>query len=98
MSLRHVVCFRFLEGTTPEQVSAMAEGLRRLPARIPELAAYHVGPDLGINDDTWDFAVVADFADEADYRTYVADEQHQEAIATLIRPITAERVAVQYEF
>ncbi|MGI8756320.1 MAG: Dabb family protein [Acidimicrobiales bacterium] len=95
MTIRHVVCFRFVEGTTTEQVVAMAEGLRTLPGRIPEIAAYSVGPDLGLADDTWDFAVCADFATTADYDTYRGHPEHQERIRTLVRPILAERAAVQ---
>ena len=94
--MRHVACFRFIEGTTDEQVVAMTEALRALPALIPELESYHVGADLGLNEDSWDFCVVADCATTADYRSYVAHPAHQAALVDLIRPILAERASVQY--
>lgn len=96
MTLRHVVCFRFHPGTTDDQVDALAEGLRELPGIIPEIAAYHVGPDLGINDTTWDFAVTADFADAGAFLAYRDHPEHQARIQALVVPITAERVAVQF--
>ena len=96
MSIRHVACFRFVEGTTTEQVVAMTEALRALPAVIPELIGYQVGPDLALNEDSWDFCVVADCEDTAGYRAYVAHPAHQAALADQIRPILAERASVQY--
>lgn len=96
MSLRHVVCFRFHPGTTADQVDALASGLRELPALIPEIAAYQVGPNLGINPGTWDFAVTADFASEADFIVYRDHPEHQGRIQQFVVPITDERVAVQF--
>lgn len=96
MTLRHVVCFRFQPDTDAGQITALADGLRELPAIIPEIAAYRVGPDLGINEGTWDFAVTADFATEADFFVYRDHPEHQARIQALVVPITAERVAVQF--
>ncbi len=96
MTLRHVVCFRFRSDTTPDQVAALADGLRELPGLIDEIAAYRVGPNLGINPGTWDFAVTADFASEADFATYRDHPEHQARIERFVVPITEERVAVQF--
>ena len=96
MTMRHVVCFRFKAGTTPDQVSALADGLRELPALIPEIADYRVGPDLGLNPTSWDFAVTADFESSEDFLVYRDHPEHQARIASLVVPITEERVAVQF--
>lgn len=95
--LRHVVLFHWKPGTTPEQVRAVTDGLRALPAVIPEIAGYHVGPDAGLVEGNADFAVVADFASEADWATYRAHPVHQAVIAEHITPIAAERLSAQYE-
>ncbi|MEY2456505.1 MAG: hypothetical protein QOK06_1599, partial [Acidimicrobiaceae bacterium] len=58
--LRHVVLFRWKEGTTVEQIAAIEDGLAGLPAAIPELVDYRFGSDAGLADGNWDFAVVAD--------------------------------------
>lgn len=97
MSLRHVVLLRFVEGTSPEQVEAVAAGLRSLPARIPELVDYRVGADLGLAEGTWDFGIVADVASVADYQAYRDHPAHQQVIHDLIAPLVADRAAVQYE-
>lgn len=96
MSLRHVVCFRFQPGTTPEQVTALADGLRELPGLIPEIAAYAVGPDVGINEASWDFAVTADFASTDDYVVYRDHPEHVARIEALVLPITEQRVSLQF--
>ena len=96
MGLRHVVCFRFHPDTPSEAVDALAAGLRALPATIAEIDAYLVGPDLGIADTSWDFAVSADFADAGAFATYRSHPEHLAVIRDLVEPICAERVAVQF--
>jgi hypothetical protein len=95
--LRHVVLFRWKDGTTAEQVDAVVAGLRGLPARIPELRRYHVGPDAGLVAGNHDFAVVADVDDVEAWTAYREHPEHQRALAELITPIVESRIAVQYE-
>lgn len=94
--LRHVVMFRFEDGTAAEDIAAVREALGGLPAAIPEIRAYRFGPDAGINDGNFEFAVTADFADEADYLVYRDHPQHRQVITELIAPHVAERAAVQF--
>ncbi len=96
MSLRHLVLLRFHEGTEPARVEALVAGLRELPGLIPGLDRYLVGPDLGLAEGTWDLGISADFADEAAWAAYQAHPEHQRVIVELVRPITAERAAVQF--
>jgi hypothetical protein len=94
---RHVVLFRFIPESTPEQHHAALEGLRSLPAQIPELVEYRVGPDVGTAEDNFDLAVVADFAEPEHFDIYVHHPAHEAVVSTLVRPIVAARAAVQYE-
>jgi len=94
---RHVALFRFVPEATNEQRQAAVEGLRGLPALIPELIDYRVGPDAGLGADNFDLAVVADFARPEHYDVYVAHTAHEAVASTLVRPILADRAAVQYE-
>jgi hypothetical protein len=97
MTIRHAVCFRFHPDTTDAQVEALASGLRELPSILPEIVDYRVGADLGINEASWDLALTADFADQDDYLAYRDHPEHLERIRTLVVPITAERVSVQFQ-
>jgi hypothetical protein len=94
---RHVAMFRWVEGATDAQVSAVEAGLSELPGRIPTLRAYRFGRDAGINQGNFDFVVVADFDDVDGYLRYRDDPAHQAVLAELIRPILAERAAVQFD-
>ena len=94
---RHVVLLRFAPEATAEQRRAVAEALAELPAQIPELRRYQFGADAGVSEGNFDFAVVADCDDVDGYRAYATHPAHVAVITERIRPILAERVAVQYE-
>ena len=97
MAVRHVVLFRWKEGTTEAQVTAIDAELDELPARIPELVSYHHGPDLALGDGRWDFGIVAECADTDGWRAYDEHPAHQRVVVEVIRPHVAERAAVQIE-
>ena len=76
----------------------VAAALRALPARGIPFASYHCGPDLGMaGPHGYDFAVVGEFADEADWRVYMDDEEHERIRQELVLPWVADRAMVQFE-
>ena len=95
--IRHIALLTFVEGTTDAQVQAVDDALSTLPARLPQVRAYVIGRDLGINDGNASFAVAADFASVDDYIAYRDDAEHRRIIAELITPILAARTGAQYE-
>lgn len=95
MPLRHVVLLKFHEETSATTVQAIGDALRGLPAVIPELQSYRVGPDLELADGTWDFVVSGDFASKADYEVYRDHPAHLQIIKDLIAPHVATRAAAQ---
>ena len=96
--IRHVVMFRWTPEATQEQKRRVAAELSRLPALLPVLRAYRMGADLGVNEGNFEWAAVADFDDLEGYLTYRDNPEHRDIIAEFIRPIVAERAAIQYEF
>ncbi|MFA1539383.1 Dabb family protein [Actinomadura monticuli] len=94
---RHVVMFKWAEGTTTGQQDEVAAKLGELPAAIPEIGAYSIGVDAGVNPGSYEFVVVADFADRAAYLVYRDHPAHRAVIDAYIAPIVAERAAIQYE-
>ncbi len=97
--LRHVAVFRWVEGTAPAAVSALAGGLAGLPGSIPEIREFRFGPDAGLGmSANADYAVVADFDDAGAYSVYAAHPDHQDVIVRLLRPILAERMSVQFSW
>jgi hypothetical protein len=96
--IRHVVMFRWTPEAAEEQKQRVAAELSRLPALLPVLRAYRMGADLGVNEGNFEWAAVADFDDLEGYLTYRDNPEHRAIIAAHIRPIIAERAAIQYEF
>lgn len=95
---RHVALFVWTGEATEGQKAAAAERLSELPGVIPEIQRYGIGADAGVNEGNHDFAVVADFADRESYLVYRDHPYHRELIDQTIKPILADRAAVQYEF
>ncbi|MBO3750472.1 Dabb family protein [Streptosporangiaceae bacterium NEAU-GS5] len=93
---RHVVLLGWKDDATEEQKAEVAAQLSKLPGVIPELRAYVIGADAGVNEGNHDYAVVADFDSAEDYIVYRDHPAHQAIIAQHIRPILANRAAVQY--
>lgn len=95
MGFRHVVMFRWNDAADEAGRQGVVDALRGLPAQIPEILEYRVGPDAGLAEDNWDVVVVADFADQADYEVYRDHPAHLAVIVDRIRPLVAQRAAVQ---
>ncbi|MEV6981680.1 Dabb family protein [Sphaerisporangium sp. NPDC051017] len=93
---RHVVLFSWVADATEEQKATVEASLKELPGAIPEIRAYNIGGDAGVNQGNYEFAVVADFDSVDDYIVYRDHPAHRAVIAETITPIVAGRVAVQY--
>lgn len=91
---RHVALFRWVDGTSGDQVVAITEGLRALPGAVPSIRRYDVGP---ASSGSHDFAVVADFDDEAGWQAYDEHPEHDRVRRDLILPVVADRAVVRYE-
>ena len=96
--IRHTVLFSWKPDATDEQKHQAATELAKLPSIVPSVHAFASGPDAGLAPGNFDFAVSADFDDEAGFSAYRDDPGHREVIQRYILPITAQRVAVQFEF
>jgi hypothetical protein len=94
---RHVVLFRWIDDVSDDQIRAVSDTLAGLPAALPEIRAYHFGPDAGVNENHHQFVVVADFDSVNDYLVYRDHPVHRAIIDEHIAPVLAERAAVQYE-
>jgi len=89
---------RFKAGTTKAQIEAVSKRLGTLPDEIDALKAYRFGPDAGVTDGSWDYAVAADFSDEDGYTTYRDHPAHRSVVTDVIDPLLAEVARVQFRF
>ena len=79
--IRNVVTGRLRAADSDEARHAdlviLEQGLAAIASlRLPGLVSMHVGRGLRLRADSWDFAIVNDWADEASYRAYDLDEEH----------------------
>jgi hypothetical protein len=95
--IRHVALFTWTEGMTKEMEQQFADELNALAPTLPGVRAYRAGPDAGINEGNYDFAVVADCDDLDSYLGYRDNAAHRDIIGRFSGPHTRSRAAVQYE-
>ena len=76
--IRHVVLFQFTDDTTVEQIDDYERSLVDYVATLDGVESYRIGRDARINPGTYDFSVIAEFADEAAFRAYFDGARHKE--------------------
>jgi hypothetical protein len=95
--IRHVVLLRWSTPLDDAARRAFAAALDALPGQIPEIVTYDHGPDVGVVQGNFDYAVTATFARPEDFPTYRDHPAHQAMFAEHIAPRLADRAAVQFE-
>lgn len=93
---RHVVTLTWLDNANDAVVEAAVDALRALPDQIPEIRSYEVGQDAGLSPGNASIVIVADFDSSAGFETYRDHPAHRAVIDEHIRPILADRSAVQH--
>lgn len=79
--IRNVVMIELKRDADRAAVAEIQDGLRRLDC--PGTISYTLGDDLALREGNWSFAIVADFEDEAAYRGYDQDAEHNRLRALL---------------
>lgn len=99
MTIRHAVLFRFTDDATEAQIAALSAGLGTMPDETGAVDGdrYQHGRALGLNPGSWDYALVAEFADANAYEAYRDHPAHRSLIHELVEPITEQRASVQFE-
>jgi Stress responsive A/B Barrel Domain len=95
--IRHVAIFTWDDEMTDDMEKQLATELTGLAPKLAGLRSYHCGPDAGIVEGNFDFAVVADFDDAESYLAYRDNPEHREIISRLSGPHAKSRAALQYE-
>ena len=95
--IRNVVMGRLRPDADLDLLEAGLEGLRALVGgRIEGLLSLQCGRDAGLREGNWDFAITADLTDEAAYRRYDEDEEHNRLRRENFGPVSEQIVRVQY--
>lgn len=91
--IRNVVLVQLRPDADRDHVTAIQAGFRAL--NCPGTVSYTLGDDLGLREGSWSFAIVADFEDEASYRAYDLDGEHNRLRGELA-PMAAQIARVQF--
>lgn len=93
----HTVQFKWKPETTPADLHDIRAALAGLPAAIPQIRSYIFGSDAGVSTGNFDFAIVAQFDNQADWKIYNDHPVHDNVRKTVLGPRIAERAAVQFQ-
>lgn len=79
-TLRHVVMFKFKEGTTPEQLKQVEEAFAALPGKIKEIKAFEWGTNVSPekHDQGYTHCYFLTFTSAADRDAYLVHPAHKE--------------------
>ena len=95
--LYHVVCLKFKDGTTPEQIKTVETAFRELKTKIPGVLTLHWGTNVSPENRNKGFThcFVLTFANEKDRDAYLVDPAHK-AFGKLAGPSFADVFVIDF--
>lgn len=94
---RSIVLFSWRTAATEAELAAVATELAKLADLIPQVRRLDAGRDAGVRPGNAHFGVVADFDSEDDYLVYLEHPAHTAVVTKHIKPLVADRAAIQFE-
>ena len=93
--IRHVVLFRFRNDLTEDQRRRFHAAASSLGTEIPAVSRCTAGLALRLQADTFDYALMLDFADDESFAAYKRHPAHLRLIEDHIRPCVETTVRAQ---
>jgi hypothetical protein len=95
--LRHVVLFKFKDGTTAAQIDEVVDAFRALKGKIDVIQDFEYGTDVSLENKAQGFThcFFATFRDEKGRDTYLPHPAHK-AFGELVRPRLDKVLVVDY--
>lgn len=97
--LKHIVFFRMKDQAAgqsgAENGEKLMQMLRALPAQIPEIQSFEVGPDVLKTPASWDIALYCSFDSLEDLETYRVHPAHQKVVEW-VKLTTSERAVADF--
>jgi len=96
-TLRHVVLFKYKDGATKEQIKAVEDAFRALPAKIPQILDFEWGTDVSVEGLTegYTHCFFVTFASAEDRAVYLPHPDHK-AFGAVLKPILDKVLVIDY--
>ena len=88
--------FRWKKSVRDSTIDTLHEALRDMRKRIGGIVNFTFGDDACGGRDSYDFAVVADFASYDDFMQYSRHPRNRELSMKLLAPMIRERASAQF--
>lgn len=95
--IHHIVCFRFVPGTTNDQIAAAEDALRGMVGQVPDIRALHWGPNLAPSVGDYSHVLVVELDDMPAVLRYSEHPVHLQVVSEFIAPIREARLALDVE-
>jgi hypothetical protein len=95
--LQHVVCFKFKDTATKEQIQELVEAFGRLPKQVKEIKSYQWGTNVSPegHDKGFTHCFIATFKTEKDRDTYLVHPAHKEFVK-LVPPLVEDVFVIDF--
>ncbi len=95
--LRHVVLFKFKDGTSAEDIAKVAKAFAALPAKIPQIAGFEWGTDCSVENRSQGFThcFVLTFKTQKDRDEYLPHPEHK-AFGKIVGPHLDKVLVIDY--
>jgi len=83
--VKHVVLFKFKDGTSPEKVAELIEGYKALPGKIEHMKHFEWGADMSVEDLHQGFThcFITTFATSEGRDAYIPHQAHKDYVEVL---------------
>ncbi|NRB39239.1 MAG: Dabb family protein [Pseudomonadales bacterium] len=95
--IKHIVLLKWNKVLNAEELKRLNSGFSALAEKIEEIQSYQYGPDLNFYRGNADYALIAEFVDQAALDRYVKHDLHQRFLSELAGPLLASFMSVQVE-
>jgi hypothetical protein len=95
--VHHIVLFQLKPEVKPEKLEELMMQTRMSLLKIPEVLSVKCGKRIDTENNPWQFFIALDFESMDKLAVYQEDPIHMKYVAEVIKPNTAERLALDYE-
>lgn len=94
--VHHLTLYKLQPQVTPEKLEEMMMGTRIALLKIPEILSVRCGKAIDAEAE-WPFFIALDFESMEKLAVTEDDAIYMKFVAEIIKPFTAERMAIRYE-